>query len=177
MASASTSNKIPHQQPSPHSPFRTIALSVALALAAAALVLIFLFTSVFSIVRYFGSGMEPSLENGQILILRKTDKVEQGDVVAFYYNNKVLVRRVICDGGKSIFIDEDGAVSIGSEPLQEPYVESPSLGQCDISFPYNISLDHYFVMGDNRAVAMDSRLSEIGTVSQDRVLGKVLLVL
>ena len=153
-------------------------------IAAAALVLILvlvnLFSFTFSVVQYYGDGMEPSLQNRQILLIRKTDgakKVEEGDIVAFYYNNNVLVRRVICAGGRVISIDDTGAVAIDGEPLEEPYLSSASVGQCNISFPYNVPAGQYFVMGDNRAVAMDSRLSEIGTISEDRILGKVILVI
>lgn len=121
--------------------------------------------------------MEPTLHNNQILIIRKTNRVGPGDMVACYFNNKVLVRRVICEGGNSISIDETGAIKINNELLDEPYVEAPSLGQCNISFPYTVSVGRYFVMGDNREIAMDSRLSEIGTISADRILGKIILVI
>ena len=117
------------------------------------------------------------MHNNQILIIRKTNRVGPGDMVACYFNNKVLVRRVICEGGNSISIDETGAIKINNELLDEPYVEAPSLGQCNISFPYTVSVGRYFVMGDNREIAMDSRLSEIGTISADRILGKIILVI
>ena len=150
----------------------------AAAIVAGALVLLLLllnlFTFVFSVVRYSGDGMEPTLKNRQVLILRKTDQVEEGDMIAFYYNNKALVRRVICTGGKTISLDRGGAVSIEGEALDEPYISQASLGQCNISFPYNVPVGRYFVMGDNRAIAMDSRLSEIGTISGDRIIGKII---
>ena len=137
-------------------------------------VLLNLFTHIFSVVQYYGDGMEPSLQDRQILLIRKTDEAQPGDIIAFYYNNKVLVRRVICTGGSVIEIDDAGLVVVDQTPLEEPYVSSPSLGQCNISFPYNVSINHYFVMGDNRAIAMDSRLSEIGPIPKDRVFGRVL---
>ena len=143
------------------------------------LVLLNLFTFTFSVVQYYGDGMEPSLQNRQVLLIRKTggnERIEEGDIVAFYYNNKALVRRVICTGGKMISVDENGTVSIDGKPVEEPYVQSPSAGQCNISFPYTVPVGQYFVMGDNRAIAMDSRLSEIGTISGDRILGKVVFV-
>lgn len=143
------------------------------------LVLVNLFTLAFSVVQYYGDGMEPSLENRQILLIRKTEgneRIEEGDIIAFYYNNKALVRRVICTGGKVISMDDNGVVTVDGERLEEPYILSASAGQCNISFPYNVPVGQYFVMGDNRAVAMDSRLSEIGTISGDRILGKVIFV-
>lgn len=157
---------------------RRMALSAAMrwiiGLVAAAVILLNLFTHVVQPVRYSGSGMEPSLHGGQMLLIRKTQNVEEGDIIAFYYNNQVLVRRVICQGGKQLSIESDGTVRINSEVLEEPYVESPSIGQCNLEFPYYVQTGYVFVMGDNRAVAMDSRLAEIGCVPVDRIIGKVL---
>lgn len=159
-------------QPSP--PYGKIALRLAAVLLVAVLLLVNLFTNVFMVVRYYGDGMDPSLSDRQLLVLLKTDKVQSGDIIAFYYNNKVLVRRVICEGGHSISMEEDGTVSVDGAVLSEPYVQTPSIGQHNISFPYHVPYGHCFVMGDNRAIAMDSRLSEIGPVPNDRILGKVL---
>lgn len=154
--------------------YMKIAFRVLVVLLVVILVLVNLLTYVFTVVRYYGSGMEPTLTDRQLIVLLKTDKVEQGDIVAFYYNNKILVRRIIGGGGSTVFVDAAGAVSIDGVPLDEPYVEDPSIGQCNIDFPYEIPYDQYFVMGDNRSVAMDSRLSEIGTIPADRVIGKIL---
>lgn len=139
-----------------------------------AIVLLNLFGYFFSLVRYYGDGMQPTLKNGQTLLIAKNATIEQGDIVAFYYNNKLLVRRVICTEGRQLTIDRDGTVSIDGEPLAEPYVTALSIGQCNQTFPCYIPPNSVFVMGDNRAIAMDSRLTEIGTISQDRILGKVL---
>jgi signal peptidase I len=132
------------------------------------------FTYVTPIVKYYGNGMSPTLTDGQVLILAKTKKVSAGDVIAFYYNNKVLVRRVVCEGGKQISMDISGRVSVNGEELEEPYVDQLSMGQCTIEFPYNVPLNEVFVLGDNRTEAMDSRLEQIGTISNDRIIGKVL---
>lgn len=158
----------------PGPPYAKIVLQLAVVLLVTVLLLVNLFTHVFMVVRYYGDGMEPSLSDRQLLLLSKTDKAQTGDIIAFYYNNKVLVRRVVGLGGQSISIAQDGAVSIDDTALDETYVTSPSIGQHNIQFPFQIPYGHYFVMGDNRAVAMDSRLSEIGTVPTDRMLGKVL---
>lgn len=160
----------------PGPPYAKIAVRVAAVLLVAVLLLANLFTHVFVVVRYFGDGMEPALSNGQLLLLAKTDKAQPGDIIAFYYNNKVLVRRVVCQGGQTITMEQNGSVTVDGSLLDEPYVTTPSIGQHNIQFPYQVPYGHYFVMGDNRAVAMDSRLSEIGTVPADRVLGKVILI-
>lgn len=147
---------------------------LAAALLLTAVLLLNLFTYAVHVVRYHGGGMAPALKNGQVLLVLNTRKAEPGDVVAFYYNNKLLVRRVICGGGSEIDIGEDGAVRVDGQPLTEPYVAEPSLGQCDLTFPYYVPPGSVFVMGDDRVSAMDSRLSAIGPVSQDRIYGRVL---
>lgn len=146
-------------------------------LVIAAIILLNLFTHVFQIVRYSGNGMEPNLSNGQVLLLRKTQDIEEGDIIAFYFNNQVLVRRAICRSGKQITIRDDGTVLIDNQELEETYLAEKSIGQCNIEFPYNVQNNGFFVMGDQRAIAMDSRLKEIGVVTRDRIIGKVLLAI
>ena len=161
--------------------FRKTAISVIRAwiifLVITTIILLNLFTHVFQIVRYSGNGMEPNLSNGQILLLKKNQDVKEGDIIAFFYNNQVLVRRVICRSGKQISIQEDGTVLINNQPLEEKYLAEKSLGQCNIAFPYHVQNNGFFVMGDNRVIAMDSRLKEIGVVSPERIIGKVILAI
>lgn len=140
-----------------------------------AVLLLNLFTHLFQFVQYNGTGMEPGLEGGGTLVIRKTKKVDAGDVIAFYFNNQILVRRVIGTGGDMIEIDPQGNVSVGGEALPEPYVKDATLGQCNITFPYHVRTGTVFVMGDNRQEAMDSRLEEIGCVPEDRIIGKIIL--
>ncbi|MCC8161473.1 MAG: signal peptidase I [Oscillospiraceae bacterium] len=147
--------------------------SIAAATLVTVSLLLNLFTYGISFVRYYGSGMEPALSSGQVLLVQRTSRVSEGDIIAFYYNNKVLVRRVICTGGSRVSINSSGTVSVNGAELDEPYVESKSLGQCSIDFPFDVPADSFFVMGDSRAVAMDSRLKEIGTISADRIIGRV----
>ena len=154
---------------------KTVLIVIAILLAMAILVLN-VFTHLLSVVSYYGDGMEPNLSSGKTLLVSKTADISEGDVIAFYYNNKVLVRRVICSGGKQISIDREGTVTINGTVLDEPYLEGKSIGLCNIEFPYYVTPDHMFVMGDNRAISMDSRLAEIGVISQDRIIGKVLFV-
>ena len=156
-------------------PYMRIALTILVCVALAIVVLLNVFTHIFSVVQYYGDGMEPNLKDRRVLLILKTDQVEQGDIVAFYYNNKVLVRRIISGGGTSVEMDERGIVTVDGNRLDEPYVKEHSAGQCNISFPYTVPYDAFFVMGDHRAIAMDSRLEEIGTIPRDRVMGKVLL--
>lgn len=141
------------------------------------IILLNVFSHIVQIVNYSGDSMEPSIRNRQTLLLLKTKEIEKGDIIAFYFNNQILVRRVICDGGNQISVESDGTVLINAKPVEEDYLTAPSIGQCNITFPYLVPMEHLFVMGDNRAISMDSRLKEIGAVPIDRVIGKVLLAI
>ncbi len=136
-----------------------------------------LFTFVMPIVKYYGDSMSSTLEDGQILIVNKMAEIKSGDIIAFYYNNKVIVRRVVATGNTQVAIDVFGTVSVNGKELDEPYIKNKTLGQSNQNFPYNVPSNSYFVLGDNREVAMDSRLSEIGVVTEDRLLGKVVFSL
>lgn len=155
-----------------------IASSVArgiIAVLVVAVILLNVFTHVLQVVTYNGEGMEPSLSSGETLVLLRTQNVEPGDIIAFYYNNQVLVRRVICEGGDQVAIEPDGTVYVDGQALEEPYLKEPSVGQCNLTFPYYVQAGSVFVMGDNRIVAMDSRLKEIGPIPEERIIGKVVL--
>lgn len=147
------------------------------AIALVAVLLLNVFSQVLMIVHYYGDSMTPALQDRQILVIHQTTKLERGDIAAFYYNNKVLVRRVVAESGTSLEIDQDGHLMVDGVIQEEPYVEEPALGQCNINFPYTVPHEEFFVMGDNRPIAMDSRLKEIGTVPQNRVIGKVIFKL
>lgn len=151
------------------------AIKTTLIIVLAASLLLNIFTYIFSVVRHYGTSMEPSLSDNQYILIYKTSKVDNGDVIAFYYNNKVLVRRVAATAGEQVYIDVFGNVSVNGAEIDEPYVSNKTLGQCDVDFPYNVPANSVFVLGDNRETSMDSRLKDIGTVSEDRIIGKVIL--
>ncbi|MCD8395655.1 MAG: signal peptidase I [Lachnospiraceae bacterium] len=122
-----------------------------------------------------GSSMEPTLSDGDIILLVKTKKFETGDLIGFYYQNKLLLKRVIGGPGDYIDIDEDGNVTVNGELIDEPYVTAKSLGETDITYPYQVPENRYFVMGDNRTTSIDSRSSAIGCIEVDQIVGKVIL--
>ena len=153
------------------------AMRMVFALLICVIILLNLFTHVLQVVHYNGDSMEPALCSGQLMVIRKTQKVSAGDIVAFYFNNQVLVRRVVAVSGDQITIDEDGRVWRNGEKLSEPYVEEYSMGQCNLTFPFRVSEGCVFVMGDNRTISMDSRLAEIGPISKGRIIGKLWLAL
>ena len=150
---------------------------IVLAVIIIASLLLNLFTFIMPVVKYYGTSMSPTLEDGQILIVNKMAEIKSGDIIAFYYNNKVIVRRVVATGNTQLSIDVFGTVTVNGTPLDEPYIENKTLGQCNLDFPYAVPANSFFVLGDNREVAMDSRLSEIGVVTEDRLIGKVVFSL
>ena len=117
--------------------------------------------------------MEPSLHDGNIVALVKTTKFKTGDLCAFYYSNKILIKRVIATPGDYLWIDPDGTVNLNGQVLDEPYISEKSLGECDVEFPYQVPENAYFVMGDHRETSIDSRSSTIGCVSDDQIIGKI----
>ena len=139
-----------------------------------AVLLLNVFTHIFQIVHYNGTGMEPGLKGGQTLVIQKTQTVSQGDVIAFYYNNQILVRRVICTGGSQIEISEQGVVQVDSQTLDEPYLSHITLGQCNITFPYQVRTGTVFVMGDHRSISVDSRNTALGCVAEEQIVGKLI---
>jgi len=150
-----------------------VTMKIAITVFIAVSLLLNLFNFVFPVVKYYGTSMEPTLEEGQILIIDKLSKVERGDIIAFYYNDKVLVRRIIAEGNHQVNVDIFGNVEVDGQKLDETYVSNKTLGQCNLDFPYSVPTAAYFVMGDNRETSMDSRLKEIGPVAEDRIIGKV----
>ena len=125
------------------------------------------------VLQIYGSSMAPQLTAGNIVLSRKAKDLEPGDVVAFYYNNKVLVKRMIGNPGDWIDIDKDGNVFINGELLEEPYVAEKALGDCDIDLPYQVPENKIFVMGDHRSVSIDSRNSSVGCIETDQIVGKL----
>ena len=126
------------------------------------------------ILRIYGSSMTPTLVNGNIVAAVRNGTYQRGDIIAFYYNNKILVKRVIGMPGEWVDMDENGNVTIDGEPLEEPYLTEKSLGECDIELPYQVPEGRYFVMGDHRSVSSDSRSSQVGCVSEEQIVGKLL---
>ena len=148
--------------------------STVSALIVVAAVAVLVATLWLPVLRIYGSSMTPTLQDGEVIFSLKTAEPEPGDVIAFYYNNKILVKRVIGRPGDWINITEDGTVYVNEIRLDEPYVAELALGECDLTFPYQVPDGKWFVLGDHRATSVDSRSSVVGCVSQEQVVGKIL---
>lgn len=130
-------------------------------------------TLVLPVLQIYGSSMTPTLTDGDIVVSVAGKNLERQDIIAFYYNNKILVKRVIATAGQWVDISEDGFVAVDGEPLDEPYVYERALGECDIDLPYQVPEGRVFVMGDHRLVSVDSRSTAVGCVSEEQIVGKL----
>ena len=126
------------------------------------------------VLQIYGNSMTPTLQDGEIIFTVKTSKFEPGDVIAFYYNNKILVKRVICGPADWVNMDEDGTVYVNGTELDEPYLVDKALGDCNIELPYQVPDGKVFVMGDHRSTSVDSRNTAVGCVAQEQVVGKII---
>ena len=132
-------------------------------------------TLVLPVLQIEGTSMEPTLSNGDIVLLMTSTQFDRGDLCGFTWNNKLLIKRVIGIPGDWIEIDVDGTVYLNGERLDEPYVQKQALGECDLDFPYQVPQEQYFVIGDMRESSIDSRNTLIGCVQKEQIVGKVFL--
>ena len=138
-----------------------------------AAVAVLIATLILPVLQIEGTSMEPTLSNGDIVLLTKTTRFDRGDLCGFTWNNKLLIKRVIGLPGDWIEIDTNGTIYLNGEKLEEPYVEHQALGECDLEFPFQVPQEQYFVMGDMRESSIDSRNTLIGCVPKDQIVGKV----
>lgn len=125
------------------------------------------------VLRIYGNSMTPTISEGEIVVSLKGSSFKRGDLIAMYYSNKLLVKRVIAGPGEWIDIDEEGNVYINEELLDEPYLVEKALGECDIELPFQVPDERYFVMGDHRATSADSRVSSIGPIPVEDIVGRI----
>lgn len=153
--------------------YRSVLWNTIFTLITVAAAAILIATLWLPVLRIYGSSMFPVLQDGDILFAVKAADFDSGDIVAFYYNNKILVKRVICSAGDWVDIDMDGTVYVNEEKLDEPYLTEKALGDCNIELPYQVPDEKLFVMGDHRSVSVDSRNTAVGCVAQEQIVGKV----
>ena len=155
--------------------FRNVMRNTLAVLASVAAIAVLISTFLLPVMRVYSNSMTPTISEGEILVSVKTKDIRRGDIIAFYYNNRILIRRVIAMPGETVSIDEYGSVYVNERIVGEPYVSDRSLGNSDIEYPYRVPDDGLFVLGDNRTASVDSRNSVVGCVTQDQMVGKILV--
>ncbi|MBE6027019.1 MAG: signal peptidase I [Clostridiales bacterium] len=144
--------------------------NILIVVAALAILVAMLFLPV---LRIYGESMNATLKSGELVVSVKGSKFKTGDIVAFYYNNNILVKRVMANSGDWVDIDLDGNVYVNQQLVEEPYLTEKSFGEPDIDFPYQVPDERVFVLGDNRSVSVDSRHRAVGCVTSEQIVGKI----
>lgn len=153
--------------------YRRVLRSTIYTLVVVAAVAVLVATIWMPVLQIYGSSMTPTLAEGDIVVSWKGSDFEQGDLVAFYLGNKILVKRCIAGPGQWVDIDADGNVYVDSKLLDEPYLTEKALGECDLDFPYQVPENRYFCMGDHRSTSVDSRSTTVGCVAEEQIVGKI----
>lgn len=153
--------------------YHSVLRSTLFTLITVAAIAVLVATLLMPVLQIYGNSMTPTLSDGNIVLTLKTSEFEPGDVVAFYYNNKILVKRVIAGPGDWVDITEEGDVYVDGQLLDEPYLVEKAYGDCNIELPYQVPESRIFVMGDHRSVSVDSRNTAVGCIAEEQVVGQL----
>ena len=153
--------------------YRSVLRSTVYTLIVVAAIAVLVATVWLPVLQIYGSSMTPTLDEEDIVISIKGSQFQQGDLIAFYMGNKILIKRVIALPGQTVDIDEEGNVYVDGKYLDEPYLTEKYFGDANIGLPYQVPDNRYFCMGDHRSTSVDSRHSEIGCISEEQIVGKI----
>ena len=153
--------------------YRTVLKSTVYTLITVAAISVLVATLWLPVLQIYGNSMTPTLQDGEIIFSVKGSEFDQGDIIAFYYNNKILVKRVIAGPGSWVNITGDGTVYVNDAELSEPYLAEKAFGDTDIALPYQVPDGKLFVMGDHRSTSVDSRNTAVGCVAQEQIVGRI----
>ena len=155
--------------------YNRVLRSTVFSLVAVAAVAVLVAMLLLPVLQIDGTSMTETLQNGDIVVALNGSGYSTGDIVAFYYNNDILVKRVIATSGDWVDIDDEGNVTVNNVLLDEPYINEKAKGECNIDLPYQVPDGRCFVMGDHRATSIDSRNTAVGCVSNDMIVGRIIL--
>ena len=153
--------------------FSRVMINTIYSLVVVAAIAVLVAVLLLPILRIYGHSMNDTLDEGDIVVSLKGSDFRTGDIIAFYYNNKILIKRVIGKAGDWVDIDQDGNVYVNGEMIDEPYLQEKAFGECNIELPYQVPESRIFVMGDHRSVSIDSRNTAIGCVAEEQIVGKI----
>ena len=153
--------------------FSRVMINTIYSLVVVAAIAVLVAVLLLPILRIYGHSMNDTLDEGDIVVSLKGSDFKTGDIIAFYYNNKILIKRVIGKAGDWVDIDQDGNVYVNGNLVDEPYLDDKAFGECNIELPYQVPESKVFVMGDNRSVSIDSRNTAVGCVAEEQIVGKV----
>ncbi len=121
-----------------------------------------------------GDSLSPALQSGDLVLAVRGEKVNAGDLVLFDGTHaQPWIKRVIALGGDEVNILPDGTVQVNGETLNEEYVQTLTRGDCDIEFPFIVPHGRIFVLGDHRALSVDSRHAVPGCIHEEQIIGRV----
>ena len=153
--------------------FSRVMINTIYSLVVVAAIAVLVAVLLLPILRIYGHSMNDTLDEGDIVVSLKGSDFKTGDIIAFYYNNKILIKRVIGKAGDWVDIDQDGNVYVNGNLVDEPYLDDKAFGECNIELPYQVPESKVFVMGDNRSVSVDSRNTAVGCVAEEQIVGKL----
>lgn len=122
------------------------------------------------VVRIRGASMAPALTEGDIILAPHIGTPKNGQIIAFWSGNKLLIKRVVAGPGDWVNLTADGILSVNGTEINEPYARNLS-GPGDIAMPLQVPDEAWFVLGDDRKTSLDSRHSQVGLVGKDDILG------